>query len=56
MSGGGSIKNPNHEAERPAPMPIDGEKPLVPVGENTQGNDRDELDQDPEGQQSSAKR
>lgn len=47
----GSIKNPDHEAERPSPMPRGASKPPAPTGPNTQGNDRGEREQDPEGQQ-----
>jgi hypothetical protein len=55
-SGTDSIKNPGKEAENPAPMPIDGQKENSWPGTNSQGNDRGDAEQDPEGQQGSLKR
>jgi hypothetical protein len=51
----GSTKNPEHEAERPSPMPRGASKPAATGGPNTQGNDRGERVQDPEGQQGGIK-
>jgi len=51
----GSIKDPGHEAETPAPMPRDASKPRTSSGPNAQGNDRGKLAQDPEGQQGGTK-
>ena len=56
MSGTGSTKNPNNEAENPAPMPTCGQKENSRPGPNSQGNDRGESEQDPEGQQGSTRR
>ena len=47
----GSVKNPDHEAEHPAPMPRGNTKPPAGRGPNAQGNDRGEREQEPEGQQ-----
>lgn len=47
----GSIKNPEQEAEQPAPMPRGNTKHRTGSGQNTQGNDRGDREQDPEGQQ-----
>jgi hypothetical protein len=55
-SGTGSIKNPGNEAQNPAPMPIDGERENSMPGANSQGNDRGDAEQEPEGQQGSLKR
>jgi hypothetical protein len=54
-SGTGSTKNPNGEAATPAPMPIDGQKENSWPGQNSQGNDRGDAQQDPEGQQGSTR-
>ena len=46
------IKDPDHDLESPASMPIESHpSPHQPGGPNTQGNDRERLHQDPEGQQ-----
>jgi hypothetical protein len=46
------IKDPGHDLESPVSMPIESRSPHhQPGGPNTQGNDRDRLHQDPEGQQ-----
>lgn len=47
---GGSVKDPDHEAETPAPTFPSSER-CAPGGPNTQGNDHGKLEQDPEGQQ-----
>ena len=46
------IKDPDHDLESPASMPIESRPSHhQPGGPNTQGNDRERLHQDPEGQQ-----
>ena len=47
----GSVENPEHEAERPAPIQRESTKPPAGRGPNAQGNDRGERKQDREGQQ-----
>ena len=56
MSVTGSIKNPNHEAETPAPVANDAQKEKSLPGRNRHGNDRGDAEPDPEGQQGSTTR
>jgi hypothetical protein len=52
MTSGDGIKDPDHEAECPASMPVESRSTRTRQhGANAQGNDRGRLDQDPEGQQ-----
>src|SRR5665213_446945 len=49
---GMDIKDPDHDLESPASMPAENHlSHYQPGGPNTQGNDRESLHQDPEGQQ-----
>jgi hypothetical protein len=52
MNSQDGIKDPDHDLKRPASMPIRSHSSFhKPGGPNTQGNDRECLNQDPEGQQ-----
>jgi hypothetical protein len=52
MIGDNGIKDPDHDLESLASTPVESRPShQQPGGPNTQGNDRERLHQDPEGQQ-----